>query len=197
MGISSSFKQITCLLISWSLMVSPVYAATGASAAAPQPKTADPAKLQRNLTAYFATLKAARADIDRSSFDLDALLDKLDHDEKNIIRFVQQEIAVELYPGVLRGAKGTLMSWSGNALDQSLLLATLLKNAGLDARILRGELNDEWAKKLVDSLRSVKAAELSAGEREKIQRRFVDFARASTSPHPGEGGCPANRCVAL
>ncbi|QCB45297.1 hypothetical protein [Hydrogenophaga sp. PAMC20947] len=195
MGNSPLFKQIACLFVSWSLVVTPVFAASGKQADAPKAdpskpdisakssnpaRSADPAKLQRNLNAYFDTLKAARKEIDRSSFDLDALTEKLDFDEQKIIQFVQKEIAIELYPGVLRGARGTLMSRAGNALDQSLLLATLLKNAGADARILRGELNPEWAKKLVDTLQPTKAAELSAGERSRIQAHFVRFAKTAT-----------------
>ena len=77
--------------------------------------------------------------IDRKQFDLDARLDSLDFDEAEIIEFVTAEIAYEDYPGVLRGAQGTLVSRAGNSLDQSVLLAYLLKETGLDARIVQGK----------------------------------------------------------
>ena len=93
-----------------------------------------------------------RSHIDRSQFDLEALLDELDYDAERIIRFVSDEIAFELYAGVLRGAQGTLMSRAGNSLDQSLLLATLLNDAGHEARIVRGTLDDRWAAPLLEGL---------------------------------------------
>ncbi|MEJ2087182.1 MAG: hypothetical protein P8Y69_01580 [Gammaproteobacteria bacterium] len=84
-----------------------------------------------------AALDALLNEIDRSQFDLDALLDALDYNEDKIIDFVAEEIAYDDYTGVLRGSKGTLVSRAGNSLDQSILLAHLLKEAGLDARIVR------------------------------------------------------------
>ncbi|MFZ0544430.1 MAG: hypothetical protein WAM60_03270, partial [Candidatus Promineifilaceae bacterium] len=97
-------------------------------------------------------IEELRSKIDRSQFDLDALLDKLDYDPDQIISFVTDEIAFEQYPGVLRGAQGTLMSRAGNALDQCILLATLLKNAGADARIARATLSQEDARRLLDRM---------------------------------------------
>ncbi|MFZ0790552.1 MAG: transglutaminase domain-containing protein, partial [Chromatiaceae bacterium] len=78
--------------------------------------------------------------LDRAQFDLQALHERLDYEPSAIIEFVTRQIAYEDYPGVLRGALGTLTSRSGNDLDQALLLATLLKDAGLDARIVAGTL---------------------------------------------------------
>ncbi|MGA8205785.1 MAG: hypothetical protein WB812_14795 [Woeseiaceae bacterium] len=90
-----------------------------------------------------------RGDINRSTFDLDALLDSLDYDADTIIDFVKQEISFEAYKGLLRGPEGTLMSRAGNALDQSVLLAKLLRDAGYDARISRGHLNEQNARALL------------------------------------------------
>jgi hypothetical protein len=104
------------------------------------------------LDRFMKLIEELRSHIDRSQFDLDALLDKLDYDPDQIIRFVSGEIAFEQYPGLLRGAKGTLMSRAGNALDQSVLLATLLKDAGADARILRGTLSPSDARRLLDRM---------------------------------------------
>ena len=77
-------------------------------------------------------------EIDESQFDLVALVDALDYDETRIVDFVTTQIVYDDYPGVLRGAKGTLVSRAGNSLDQSILLAHLLREAGLDARIVHG-----------------------------------------------------------
>lgn len=80
--------------------------------------------------------------IDRSQFDLSALLDELEYDDERIISFVRNEIRLDDYPGLLRGARGTLESRAGNSLDQATLLATLLKDAGFDARIVEGEIGN-------------------------------------------------------
>ena len=104
------------------------------------------------LDRFMKLIEELRSHIDRSQFDLDALIEKLDYDPETIIHFVTDEIAFEQYPGLLRGAKGTLMSRAGNALDQAVLLATLLKNAGADARILRGTLSPADARQLLDRM---------------------------------------------
>ena len=101
------------------------------------------------LDRFVAKLEQLETEIDRSHFDLEALLDREEFDEQKIIAFVRDEIRFEQYPGLLRGAQGTLISGAGNALDQAILLATLLKNAGLDARIVRGRLGTEQAQQLL------------------------------------------------
>lgn len=90
--------------------------------------------------------------LDRTQFDLDALIEKLDFDPAQIVQFVSDEIYLELYSGSLRGALGTLLARSGNSLDQSILLATLLKNAGYDAQISRGTLDDDDLSLLIKQL---------------------------------------------
>jgi hypothetical protein len=79
--------------------------------------------------------ETVRPQIDRSTFDQSELLNGLDFDDNEIASFVVEEIAFESYAGSLRGAHGTLLARAGNALDQSLLLATLLNEAGFDAVI--------------------------------------------------------------
>ncbi|GMQ88025.1 MAG: hypothetical protein BMS9Abin08_1243 [Gammaproteobacteria bacterium] len=104
------------------------------------------------LDRFVEKLKQIEAEIDRSQFDLPALLDRLAFDEKMISEFVRDEIGFEQYAGLLRGAQGTLISGAGNALDQSILLATLLKDAGLEARIVRGRLSTEQARQLLSGI---------------------------------------------
>ena len=101
------------------------------------------------LAAIHAELEALRAQIDRAQFDPLALVDRLDYDEAALIDFVREQIRLEIYPGLLRGARGTLMSRAGNALDQSVLLATLLREAGLDVRIKGTRLDEEQARKVL------------------------------------------------
>lgn len=99
-------------------------------------------------------LKQLQTQINRAQFDVDSLLNVLDYDPEDIIAFAKKEVHFEQYPGLLRGAEGTLMSRAGNALDQSVLLATLLRDAGLDARIQRGVLPNDVAQELINQLAS-------------------------------------------
>jgi hypothetical protein len=98
-------------------------------------------------------VREGRTHIDPSAFDLEAQLDRLDYNANNIIEFARRSIAFEQYPGSLRGPKGALLSLAGNALDQSLLLGALLRDAGIEARIARTTLDDETAVALLRQMR--------------------------------------------
>lgn len=129
--------------------------------AAPQPvatagaHTFDRAEREQRLTRTLAAIGDLRAALDRKAFDTEALLDSLDYDPETIIDFVRNEIRFEPYEGLLRGVQGTLMSQAGNALDQALLLAYLLGEAGVDARLAHGMLDQDQALLLVRSLRGL------------------------------------------
>lgn len=68
------------------------------------------------------------------------LADALDYDVGRIFRFVSDEIRYEPYPGVLRGAQGTLDARAGNSADQALLLAALLDASLVPHRFASGPL---------------------------------------------------------
>lgn len=117
------------------------------------PKSLDDAARKASLERlgkFIAKLGELSRQVDRSRIETDALLDSLDYDYQRIVDFVTHDIAFQQYPGLLRGARGTLVSGAGNALDQSLLLATLLHDAGYDARIVRGRLDAAQAAALLD-----------------------------------------------
>ncbi|MFN8493940.1 MAG: hypothetical protein U0350_40450 [Caldilineaceae bacterium] len=101
------------------------------------------------LDATLKQIAALRKLLDRTQFDLGALGIALGGDPKKITDFVANEIAFEQYPGLLRGAQGALMSRAGNALDQAVLLHRLLTDAGYQAQILHGTLDDQAAETLV------------------------------------------------
>lgn len=145
------------------------------------------------LDRFMEVVEELRAHIDRSQFDLEALLERLDYDADSIRRFVTEQIYFEQYPGVLRGAQGTLMSRAGNSLDQAILLATLLKDSGFEVRIARGRLTPDQAKLLISQmsganrerahpldqenlkgalLRLADRYELTTEERERLQEAF-------------------------
>ena len=65
----------------------------------------------------------------------------LDLDE--IFHTVARKIRYEPYRGVLRGAAGTWQAASGNALDQSMLLAEILQHRGYRTRFVSGTLQGD------------------------------------------------------
>jgi len=99
----------------------------------------------------FVLLAQARSQLNRSTFDPEALLDELDYEAQDIIDYVKNQIRFEQYAGLLRGPVGTLMNRGGNALDQSVLLAKLLNDAGFETRIAAGKLSDKQVKLIFHS----------------------------------------------
>jgi hypothetical protein len=111
------------------------------------------ATADERLDAMFDRLAELRESIDRATFDVEALAFEMAfEDADTIIDWVRGAIAFEQYAGVLRGPEGTLMARAGNAYDQAVLLATLLKGAGYDARIAEGALDREGAEALLAEL---------------------------------------------
>lgn len=106
----------------------------GAQLAIDKPASAD--ERTEKLGVYIDMIDELSGLIDPSSYDTPALLDHLDYDASSIASFVREDIRYEQYPGILRGAEATLRGRAGNAADQSLLLASLLRDAGYDARIV-------------------------------------------------------------
>ena len=133
-----------------------------------------------------------RSAIDRSQFDLEALLDQLDYDAATIVEFATDQIQFEQYPGLLRGPLGTLVSRAGNALDQSVFAARLLNDAGFDARIVRGTLSDEQAQALLQSL--VREPHLpDVGDEKRLQKSLLGLRSLFASDTAGPGDEPPSR----
>jgi hypothetical protein len=84
-----------------------------------------PALVFVSLLGYPAAPAAASTDLDR------------------IFAAVATGIHYEPYRGIQRGVDGTLEAGSGNAVDQALLLANLLGEAGYQTRLARGSLQGE------------------------------------------------------
>jgi hypothetical protein len=76
----------------------------------------------------------------KSFTDLDALAQELPTPQA-AFDYLRDRIAFEPYPGVMKGAKGTLVTRGGNALDRSLLLAAVLTQHGVAVRIAHGRLS--------------------------------------------------------
>jgi uncharacterized membrane protein len=76
----------------------------------------------------------------------------LGYDAEAIFAFVRDEIGFETYDGSLRGARGTLWSRAGNALDRASLLVGLLRISGIPARYVGGTLGTPDAQRLIASM---------------------------------------------
>jgi hypothetical protein len=120
-----------------------------------------------------------RAQIDRTQFDLEELGLVLGFDAANVVAFVRDEIAFEQYPGLLRGAKGTLISRAGNALDQAVLLTTLLTYAGYETRIVRGELSPEQSQALIEQMAVPRKPQRPVGDVDAIRTILTEMGRVA------------------
>lgn len=94
-------------------------------------------------------IEELRAHIDRSQLSLSAVIESNDYDADALTRYVAENIAYEQYPGLMRGVDGTLLTRAGNALDQAILLAALLKDSGYDVRIASAKIGEPAAKMLL------------------------------------------------
>lgn len=127
---------------------------------------------------YTNLLRDMKASLDRSQFDTDTLAEKLEFDLDTILEFVESNIGFEQYEGLLRGAEGTLITHAGNSLDQSVLLATLLRDAGFDARIANTRISSLDAAKLIEQISANDRLHSSIGDEAKIESVILSRAAA-------------------
>lgn len=127
----------------------------------PQPAYAAPTTEEELEATYarFDALEQGLAQIDKLEASLNRELTdplarsrSLNGDPEAIVADVTNSISYLPYAGSLRAAEGTLASRSGNAIDQAVLLATMLNRAGLEARIVTGRISTEDATALVKSI---------------------------------------------
>ncbi|MFN8518895.1 MAG: transglutaminase domain-containing protein [Chloroflexota bacterium] len=95
-------------------------------------------------------------------WDVAALADSLDYDPDRAFEFVRDSIGVDPYPGVLRGAEGTLAARSGSPADRALLLAALLDAMEVPYRFAFADLDDATAADVVDRAAVAPATRLPA-----------------------------------
>ncbi|MDF1524402.1 MAG: hypothetical protein P1P87_16495, partial [Trueperaceae bacterium] len=94
------------------------------------------------LARAYEPVEAIANRLDPTAFDVGALAFELAFElGDDIVAEVHRRVRFEPYVGVLRGAQGTLASGAGNALDQALLTAVLLGDAGYDTEVRTARLD--------------------------------------------------------
>ena len=86
--------------------------------------------------------------MDTAQWSLRALTDSFAGDPARAFAFVRDSIGYDVYPGVLRGAAGTLAARAGNAWDRAILLKTLLDAMSLTTRFATAELDTTTAERV-------------------------------------------------
>jgi transglutaminase-like putative cysteine protease len=77
---------------------------------------------------------------------------KLRYDPQQIFSFLQNDIGYNSYLGSVRGARGTLWSSAGNALDVASLGVALMRASGIPAQYVQGTLSQSQAQQLILSM---------------------------------------------
>ena len=77
---------------------------------------------------------------------------KLSYDPTQIFDFLHTQIGYNSYTGSLRGARGTLWSSAGNALDVANLGVALMRASGIPAQYVSGTLSQSQAQQLILSM---------------------------------------------
>ena len=120
------------------------------SMAAREHKPADPAlmaRLTRKL-AQSSVQMGTSADDPTDPYIINQAA-ALHNDPQQMFAFVRDQIAYQAYSGSLRGARGTLWSRAGNALDRASLLVALLRASGFIAQYVQGTLSTAQAQGLI------------------------------------------------
>jgi uncharacterized membrane protein len=76
----------------------------------------------------------------------------LDYNAQNIFNFLHNNVGYNSYLGSLRGARGTLWSSAGNALDVASLGVALMRASGIPAQYVQGTLSYAQAQTLILSM---------------------------------------------
>jgi hypothetical protein len=109
---------------------------TPAPTAQPAAPTAPP------VDRFEAGIAAGRAALAKGDVSLAALAKMMPNDPAALDRMVRDRVALDIYPGSMRGAAGTLLARAGNDEDRAALLAVLLTAKGMTVRFARSALAD-------------------------------------------------------
>jgi len=109
------------------------------------------------LRSRLTRLRQYIAEFPRSLTEVEALAASFSS-PRETFEHVRDHIALEPYPGILKGPAGTWITRGGNALDRALLLAALLREQGIAATIAHGKLSEAQARGLLQQISSAPGA---------------------------------------
>ncbi|HVC97547.1 MAG TPA: transglutaminase domain-containing protein, partial [Pirellulales bacterium] len=112
--------------------------------------TTAPATLR--TTAIAADLLASTPDANTTDPYVQEKAAELNYDPTQIFNFLQTQIGYNSYLGSVRGARGTLWSSAGNALDDASLGVALMRASGIPAQYVSGTLSKADAQQLILSM---------------------------------------------
>ena len=98
------------------------------------------------------SLLASTVDADTNDPFIQEEAAALDYDPQNIFNFLHTQIGYNSYLGSVRGARGTLWSNAGNALDVASLGVALMRASGIPAQYVSGTLSQSQAQQLILSM---------------------------------------------
>lgn len=175
-------RRRTRWIPSWLLVAWVAWVGVPAASAQPDAEAPDYEALAAEVDRLERRLERLSEAVDQTRFDPDELVFELAFDAEAIVAFVREQIVFHPYEGLLRGMRGTLMARAGNSLDQALLLAYLLESAGLDARIVRGTLDESQVAPLLARTAPAEAVAELSGVRDRINELFGPEALRQPEP---------------
>ena len=99
-----------------------------------------------------ASLLASTADANTTDPFIQEEAAKLSYDPTQIFNFLHTQVGYNSYTGSVRGARGTLWSSAGNALDAASLGIALMRASGIPAQYASGTLSEGQAQALILSM---------------------------------------------
>lgn len=148
------FRQVKVWSFQAAALVMGLVIAAGAfsAPAGPVERYLSKAELVERLQNMFAALDAATREASQDFADPKTLAESI-KDPARLFEWVRDETYWVPYRGALRGQEGVLLDRVGNSLDRSLLLLSLLRYAGEEARLAHTTLLEEQAVSLLTKIR--------------------------------------------
>ena len=113
---------------------------------------ATPAALLQPGNVSDPSLLASTPDANTTDPYVQEMAAQLDYNAQDIFSFLHTQIGYNSYTGSMRGARGTLWSSAGNALDVASLGVALMRASGIPAQYVSGMLSQSDAQTLILSM---------------------------------------------
>ncbi len=130
----------------------------GLASSVPSPKSASPSRAPGATGSSPRAITQLGGPADPTDPYIVAEAQALNQNPTQIFAFVRDQVGFDPYSGSLRGARGTLWSHAGNALDRASLLIALLEASGFTARYVQGQLTGALAQQILQRIFAANAS---------------------------------------